>query len=135
MTLSRTFILRNPDVIDAMKSFIDSNALEMARQDKPLAVTVTEYKAKRKQEQNALYWVRLEEISSQAWIGGRQYSKEVWHEYFRGRYAMTETGPNGQALPKSTTKMSVSEFSDYLSQIEAEAAQEYGVRFSERMSA
>lgn len=132
MTLSRLFVLKSADIIQAMKAFIDSNALEMARQGKPLAVQVSEYKSKRKQEQNAYYWLRLQEIAEQAWVGGRQYSREVWHEFYKDKYAPKEEAPNGKLVATSTTKMSVPEFAKYVEAIEAEAAMEYGVRFSEQ---
>ena len=131
-SLSRQFILRSQDVIDAMTAFVRANALEMARQGKPLAVTVTEYKAKRNTEQNNYYWLRLCEISEQAWIDGRRYNRDVWHSYFKEKYAPKLDGPHGKLTPESTTKMTVKEFSEYVEKIEAEAAQEYGVRFSER---
>ena len=131
-SLSRTFVIRNPDVMDAAFAFIRANALEMARQDKPLAVTVSEYKAKRKQEQANYYFMRIDEIVRMAWIDGKQFNKTAWHHYYSTKFAPTVQGIKGDPVPKSTTDMSVEEMTDYITEVEADAAQEFGVRFSER---
>lgn len=50
---------------------------------------------------NAYYWQRLTEISEQAWIEGKQYSKEVWHEFARQNLMPeTVTTKNGEEVSK-----------------------------------
>ena len=79
--LFRTFILREEVNASALWSFLKANWRDTAKDGKPLAVTVQEYKAKRSGDQNRYYWQRLNEIAEQAWIGGRQFSADAWHEH------------------------------------------------------
>lgn len=56
----------------------------------------------RKLDQNAKYWSGpLKDISEQAWVDGRQFSKEVWHEYFKDLYLPTELDKNIVKLVKN----------------------------------
>ena len=103
------------------------------------------YVRKRRDEANALMWVRLAEISEQAWIKGRQYSSEVLHEFCKTQFlpeafieGETMEGyekyvelPNGdRVLSGSTTRLTTHGFAIYLTKIEAWASTELGVRFS-----
>jgi len=55
--------------------------------DKPLCITFAEEVKLRKLDQNALMWVsQLQDIETQAYIGGRTYSKTIWHEFFKKEY-------------------------------------------------
>lgn len=98
-------------------------------------------------DQNALYWVGpLADIAAQAWVAGRQYSAEVWHEQFKRAYLpeeydeeLTKEGyrkwditPNGdRVLIGSTTQLTKKGFSQYLTQVEADGAG-LGVQFGVR---
>lgn len=56
----------------------------------------------RKLDQNAKYWAGpIKDISEQAWIDGRQFSKEVWHEYLKDLYLPTELDQNIEKLVKN----------------------------------
>lgn len=98
----------------------------------PCRVTVEEHKPSRSVEQNARYWALLTEISQQApsSMGGEWHSPEVWHEYCAKRFLGMEAGPFGHGVRKRTSKLKVSEFADYMTQVEAWAADELGVQFS-----
>lgn len=101
-------------------------------------------------DQNALMWVGpLADIAAQAWVAGRQYSAEVWHEQFKREYLpeefdeeLTKEGyrkwdftPNGdRVLIGSTTQLTKKGFSQYLTQVEAFGAG-LGVQFSARRMA
>ena len=104
-------------------------------------------------DQNAAMWAGpLRDISEQAWIEGRQFSIEVWHDHFKREYLPDEfaisreelehavkhpdtyrkwdIGPGGdRVLVGSTTELTKSGFTDYLRQVEAFGA-ELGVQFS-----
>lgn len=114
--------------------------------DGSMEVVVRPYVRKRRDEANALYWVRLAEISEQAWLGGRQYSPEIWAEYMKAKYlpeqyeqGITLDGyekyailPDGnRQVIGSTTKLTIRGFANYLTQVEAFGA-ELGVQFSAR---
>lgn len=95
----------------------------------------------RKLDQNAKYWAGpLKDISEQAWIRGRQYSKEVLHEYFKAEYLPDEKSCNVTGLVNnpdtyrkwesginsgfpvlvgSTTDLTVYGFSQFLEQVYA----------------
>ena len=93
------------------------------------------WKSTRSQEQNALYWVRLTEISEQLFPDGKTYGPEVYHEYLKGRFLGKIQIPLGDDesdvfVSESTTKLKVSDFADYLTQVEAWGA-EHGVHFSD----
>jgi len=102
------------------------------------------YVRKRRDEANAMYWVRLAEISSQAWLQGKQYTPEIWAEYMKAQY-LPEVFTEGDTLDGyqkyaempdgsikmigSTTRLTTRGFNNYLTQVEAFGA-ELGVRFS-----
>ena len=120
-------MLRDETHIRVLSAFLKANARAMARDGRPLAVHVTEHKAKRNTQQNRLYWALLREISEQAWIDGRRFSSEAWHAYFAGQYIGLEDMPGGGQTPISTTSLSVHEFADYVTRIQSYAATELGI--------
>lgn len=81
---------------------------------------------KRSVEQNKRYWVILNEIAETS-VRGETYSAETWHRYFKVRFiGMDETKlPNGKVVqePISTTTLDKGEFGEYMTRIEAWAAQ------------
>ena len=81
-------------------------------------------KSKRSIDQNKRYWKLLMELADIAWIDGRQYSKEAWHEHLRREFIGCEDLPGGGVIGISTTTLSVQEFGDYMIRIEAWAAGE-----------
>lgn len=103
----------------------------MAKQEKPLVITCEEYKAKRTIDQNKRLHVILDAIAAQTWISGKQYSAEAWKEYYRKTFIGTEEIelPDGtlQERGLSTTILSVSEFTDFMTKIEAHAIGELGI--------
>ena len=115
--------------------------------DHPIEMILREEVKARKPDQNSLMWVGpLADIAEQAYVGGRTYSAEVWHEHFKREYLpeqfdeeLTKEGyvkwaqlPNGdRALIGSTTQLTVKGFAMYLQQVEAYAAG-LGVNFNER---
>lgn len=123
----RTFVLRDERNANALWVFLKSNWRALADENRPLAVTVAEHKAKRSGDQNKRYWAILNEIAEGAWIGGRQFSTEAWHEFFRAKFIGYEETPDGRQIGISTTTLSVAEFGDYMIRVEAYAATELGV--------
>ena len=130
MSLHRTFILRGQVPHDGLLAFVGANWQAMADAGKPLAVTVSTYKARRNLDQNARYWAVLGEIAASAWVGGKQYSAEVWHEALKREFLGVESLPGGQLMARSSAKLTVAEFAEYMNRVEAYAAQELGVEFS-----
>lgn len=104
----------------------------------------------RKLDQNALMWVGpLKDLAEQAWVQGRTYSPEVWHEHMKRTYLPEDDDPELSRLVKnpetwrkwditpggervlagSTTDLTVYGMSQYLEQLYAFGAG-LGVMFS-----
>lgn len=132
--LYREFQLRSPSIWTNVLAFVKANANACLEKGEPLRVIVTSDEKKRNAEQNRFYWgVALRDISEQAWIDGRQFDKDAWHEYFSRKFGVCEdlTLPDGEIITrrKSTTQMTVGEFSTYVNQVQAWAANHLGVEF------
>ena len=131
MTVLRTFILRGPEQAKALHVFLKANAAPLAQQGKPLAVEVREHKAKRSSQANRRYWALLRFIASNAWVAGRQYSDDIWHEFFARKFIGLEELPDGTTKAISTTTLDTAAFTDYMAAIEHHAEQELGIDMGE----
>lgn len=125
--MERTFILRGEPNARTLWAFLKANWRTMAATGRPLAVTVREAKAKRSVEQNARLWAMLNEIAANAWIDGRQFPAEAWHEHFKRRLIGLQELPDGSTVGISTTTLSVAQMTEYMDAIEAIAVDELGV--------
>ena len=128
----REFPLRAPSAWTALVAFVKANAQACLDRGHTLRVIVTEDEKKRNSEQNRRYWgYILKTISDQAWVNGRQFDKDVWHEWFARKFGVCEdiTLPNGEIIVrrKSTTDMTIGEFSEYMNLVESDAAHDLGV--------
>lgn len=128
--LSRTFVLRGEQNAQQLWAFLKANWIALANAGKPLAVTVTEHKAKRSVDQNKRYWAILNEIAAGAWVGGKQFSTEAWHEFMKVKFIGAEETPDGRLIGISTTVLSVPEFADFMTRVEAYAAEELSIEIS-----
>ncbi|ENA37444.1 hypothetical protein HMPREF1487_04362 [Pseudomonas sp. HPB0071] len=87
-----------------------------------LEIVVRPMKEKRSVAQNRRYHALIRELSAIAWLDGRQYSKEAWHEWAKQEFIGWEDLPNGQRRGISTTTLSIEDFGNYMTQIEQWAA-------------
>ncbi len=126
-TALRTFVLRGEPNAQALWTFLKNNWRQLADAGKPLAITVAEHKAKRSGEQNRLYWSLLNRIAEDAWIDGKKFSADAWHEFMRQRHIGFEDLPGGGRIGISTTTLSVAEFSEYLEKVQQTAVAELGI--------
>ena len=144
---TRTFRLVGTDQRARLIALVENLPIDFA---KPLEVVIREEKKARNLDQNALYWAGpLRDIADQAWVDGRQYSAEVFHEYFKreflpdpdradcddshikdgfAKWARTPKGTN--VLIGSTTGLTVRGMAAYLEQVYAYGAS-LGVQFSD----
>lgn len=115
--------------------------------DKPICLTISEEVKLRKLDQNALMWVsQLQDIQDHGYVGGRTYSKVVWHDFFKREflpeefdaeltkegYVKWELDPVGDfVLVGSTKDLTIKGFAQYLEQITAHGAS-LGVEFGTR---
>lgn len=130
----REFTLRSSAAWQTALAFIKGNAKACNDAGKPLRLIVTTEEAKRNAEQNKRYWGHvLKTINEQAFVNGHQFQSDVWHEMLARKFGVCDevTLPDGEIVirRKSTTQMSVAEFSEYMNKVEAYAAQELGVTF------
>lgn len=129
--MNRLFVLREAAHLSQLAAFLSSNWQVFAREGKFLAVTVSLYKSRRSLEQNRRYWgpAVMGQIVAQSWMDGRQYSGEVWHEYFKRRFIGVVDLPGGGTLGMSSSDLGVEAFGEFMLQVEAFAAQDLGVQF------
>ena len=135
--LHREFTLNHSKDWQPLQAFILANARAAIDAGAPLHIIVTTQDMTRKAEQNKFYWSAvLKDISEQAWVDGKQFNKDVWHEYYARKFGVCDEliMPDGEVVlvRKSTTKMKVREFSEYLNEVQADAAQTLAVRFTTR---
>lgn len=116
--------------------------------ERPLEFVLRERPKARRPDQNALMWAGpLRDIAEQAYVNGRTYTAEVWHEHMKREflpedfdpvlckqgYRKWDMNPRGErVLVGSTTELTVRGFALYLHEVEAYAQTELGVQFSER---
>jgi hypothetical protein len=89
---------------------------------------------KRSSEANRRYWALVTEISEKLKPQGVAYGITPWHEWLKSRFLGCEDMrlPNGATMtqPLSSSDLEPPEFSDYMTAVEAWAA-EQGVYLSE----
>ena len=118
--------------------------------DGSMQVVISAYAKPGSAKQRGAYWgVRMAEIADQAWWEGRQYSPNVWHQYFKERFlpdketpGITLDGylkwvelPNGTlSMIGSTERLTSKGRAEYMEQVEAFAVMELGVRLSDLKS-
>lgn len=145
MSLDRTIILAGEGQVELVAAVLARNWRQAAESGHPLAVRIYEHKSSRTLEQQALMWIRLGEIAAQAWVGNRQYSAEVWHEWAKREFLPEDDGPTklarkgyrkwavmpsgARTLTGSTTQLTTAGMSEYMEKLMAYGAQELGVQF------
>lgn len=129
--IERTFVLTGPEQAARAWGFVKANAKAMAEAGKPLQLTVSEETKKRSGQQNRRHWAIVTQIAENAWVAGRQHSKEVWHEFLARRFGIMRemTLPDGEIVLTrvSTSDMDADEFNKMMAQIEAYAVSELGI--------
>ena len=114
------FTLHSPDIITSCIRFIQS-----LPGHELWDVTIAKHRSKRSLSQNSLYWLWMDDIADQARTrDGQNLSKEEWHHLCSMRFLGVKTITlQGKEIPvpvKSTARLNTKEFTDYLTQIEAE---------------
>lgn len=132
--LYREFVLRGPETWRSLVALVKGNAKACNDRGRPLRVIVTEEEERRKLVQNRYYWGGIiTRISETAWVDGKQFSKDAWHEMYGRMFGVCEdvTLPDGEIVTRrlSTSDMGVGQFAEYCEQVKAHAAAEFGVEF------
>jgi hypothetical protein len=124
--MQRTFVLRTEEHAQSLWAFLRANWRALADSKQPLAVTVKQHKDRRSLDQNKRYWAILHDIAEQAWVAGKQYSAEAWHEHFKQTLIGLVELPNGNKVGISTANLNVEEFANYMTRVEMYAISELG---------
>ena len=119
----RTFRIQSPAGL--RQAFVAAWALagQLIASGDGYELVLRKLKSKRSVEQNKRYHVMLRELAEVARIDGRQYSTAAWHEWAKQEFIGWEDLPNGQRIGISTTTLNVEEFGQYMTKIEAWAAE------------
>ncbi|MRR49353.1 MAG: recombinase [Rhodocyclaceae bacterium] len=134
-TLYREFTLKSPSIWKLVVSFINDNAAACIARNAPLRIIITEDEMDRLDEQIAFYFgVIVKSTAEQAWVNGRQYSKEVWHEHFAQEFLppIEIELPTGEIITRRASiargKIGVKAMAHYTQEVEAYVVGELGVR-------
>jgi hypothetical protein len=133
MSMHKVFVLTERSEVDGFYNELMRLWLNSANSGKPIEVLVRDVHRSRSPQANRYYWKLLRDISDQAWVDGKQYSAEAYHEWAKRQFIGMEELPGGGMIGLSTTTLSVADFADYITKIEAYAAEELGVRFDGKL--
>lgn len=82
---------------------------------------------RRNTEQNRMYWSLVHLVAEKIKPNGQTFSPDSWHLFLKSRFlgCDDERLPNGKVLtiPKSSADLDVAEFSAFLDQVQAWAAE------------
>lgn len=98
----RQFILRTDLNCKTLYAYLKANWQAMAANNTPFVAIIEEYKAKRHNQQNRLYWSYLKQIATQAMIDGKNTVMNVGTSILRASFwamltcLMAEKWPNQQ---------------------------------------
>lgn len=143
MPILAAFTLRTPADWRSLVDLVREHAGPMASQGRPLRVTVAEKRAGRRMQQNEFMWAGiLTEIARQVCIGGQWFSAEAFHDFLKKECLPLTCAKNvpkwqyhadgTRSLHMSTSDLDDSEFNEYLLAIQAHAAAEWAVVFTDR---
>lgn len=131
MDQSQTHVLRTPRDAERVSAFLIRLSLQAGQ---AWEVIVRPLEEKRTIDQNKRYHAVVAEIAEQVVLDGVRYHPDIWKEQFKRWFIGSNEVqlPNGECITSgiSTTTLSKRAFCDYMTQIEAWAA-EQKVRFSE----
>lgn len=124
---ARTFIVKSRFDVECVLLYLRSRN---ASHDNPIAVDVSTVHIGHTDAQRRLYWSILGEIADGAWIDGRRFAAEVWHEHYKGKFIGWQDLPHGGRTPMSTRTLDVGAMSEYIDRVRADATTEFNVELT-----
>ena len=131
---------------------VQSNCIMLLRNlpvDGSVEIVIRKASKVRSPDQNSAMWAGpLRDIEEQAWVSGKQFKADVWHEHFKREflpegdeedfdrlvklgYRKWDYTPKGdRVLVGSTTQLTMRGMAQYMTKLEAYAQQELGVQLS-----
>lgn len=88
-----------------------------------MEVVIRPHKKKFSREQQNRCMEIIRQISEKKEVNGRFYSVDCWLEEFKQRFIGIEETPSGKTKGRSTSDLSTSEYNDFMTQVEAWAAE------------
>ena len=88
-----------------------------------MEVVIRPHKKKFSREQQNRCMEIIRQISEKKQVEGKYYSVDSWLEYFRQMFIGVEEMPSGKTKGLPTSKLSTSEYNDFMTQIEAWASE------------
>ena len=139
----RSFVLRTPQDAAELTAVLKATAGPAAEAGKPLLVTIAQRAESRSSKANRFMWAAvLQPAAEQLTLNGHKFSAETLHEYMKRQHLpeVTANGkhkwailPSGErVLAIGTTDLDAAEFAEYLEKIQAEAAGDWGVVFTDQ---
>ena len=116
----RIHVIRNEEQMRRLTRHLDELSM-----DKPKQVTVEDFRRRRSTNQNSLMWMWLHEIANDT-----GHTAKECHEIFKRMFLAPQTKEMGGTvvdIPPSTTKLTTTEFADYLIRIQAFAGADLGL--------
>lgn len=131
--MSKTFTLRSQGIVFEVISLLTQHWAAAVKSGRCLVIEIYRESDARTLAQNRRYFgsAVLGAIEQQAWVNGRQYDKETWHEIFKRKFIGVIELHDGSVVGMSSTKLTTKEFSDFMNNVEAYAASELGVVFDD----
>lgn len=126
----KVVVIHGEEFVERAFSFVRENWEHYAHKGHPLVIQVVPFKSKRTVQQNKFYWgFLLHQISENAWVDGRRFSADTWHEQFKKWFLPRIEMPDLSMEPISTSELTMEEFSQYLDKIQRYAMQNLGIEF------
>lgn len=136
--LYREFLISSPSIWKLVTKFISANASAFIERGTPLKVIVAEEESDRFDEQVKYYFgIVVKTIAEQAWVEGRRYDKDAWHEQLARDFLPTReiVTPDGEIILKRSSiargRISNKAMAKYTQEVTAYATTELGVIFDE----
>jgi hypothetical protein len=128
--LLKVMVIRDELLLRRAQAYLANHWRELARRGMPMVMQVVPWAAKRTAAQNRRYWgVIIEQIAEQAWVDGRMWEPEQWHEYFKRKLIGVMELPGGESVGMSSAALSVAGFNDYTDKVEQYAIEMLGCEF------
>lgn len=133
--LYRSFVLRTPNVWTLITEFVKGNAQQAIDRDKPLHLFIVDDDMDRLEVQCAFYFgVVLKKISEEAWVDGKTYTVEEWHEHLAkdilgSKEVIDKKTQKPRTVRRSVARgqITVGEMARYTTQVQAWAANAFGI--------
>lgn len=100
----------------------EATKMVTSKKDSGWRVSIKPWRESRSLSQNSLYWKWMGELAPQAKINGKQFSPEIWAEFFKKWYCPSKSVemPLGESsTTKTTTNLDAGEMHHYLNNIQA----------------